>query len=91
VLFIKHGQCLYKTHETKAKTTRAVIEIETVADRAAIAQLFADSDAQIQFNGGYYTISSDALSVQEMMQRITEQALPVSYFRDITHSTKRFF
>jgi len=91
VLFIKNGQCLYKTNETKKEKTNAVIEIETAADRTTIAQVFVNGEVQIQFNGGYYTISSSTLTVHDIIQKILNHSLTVSYFRDITHSTKRFF
>lgn len=89
VLFIKRGECLYQRTDSTATTT-AVIEVETTADREQLVQVF-NSNIQVQFNGGYFTLSSDTLSPQQMIQSLTASGIPLTYFRDITHSTKRFF
>jgi ABC-2 type transport system ATP-binding protein len=90
VLFIKNGQCLYRTtgHEVLKKF---VLEVETTESRERLLAVLGDEALQIQYNGGYYTIASTTLSVNEMVSRMVSSGLPLTYFRDITHSTKRFF
>jgi ABC-2 type transport system ATP-binding protein len=90
VLFIKNGQCLYRTtgHEVLKKW---VLEVETTESRERLLEVLGDVGLQIQYNGGYYTIASTTLSVNEMVSRMVSSGLPLTYFRDITHSTKRFF
>lgn len=94
VLFIKQGECLFQTNTTipvENTVVKYVVEIETSASRDSMITLFANSDIQIQFNGGYYTLSSTDLSSQDMVGKLVDNKIQLTYFRDITHSTKRFF
>ena len=94
VLFIKQGNSLFQTNTTSPdspSTIKYVLEIETTASRESIIGLFENNDVQIQFNGGYYTLSSVSLSCQDIVGKLINNKVPVAYFRDITHSTKRFF
>ena len=90
VMFIKQGKCLFRTGE-KEVTAKSVIEIETSAGREKLVEIFNGHDVQIHFNGGFYTLTTISLSPGEMIQTIVNHQLPLSYYRDITHSTKRFF
>ncbi|MGB8192723.1 MAG: ABC transporter ATP-binding protein [Chitinophagaceae bacterium] len=90
VLFIRSGKCLYRTGETEGPQN-AVLELETSAQRERLIEVLGEDHVQVNFNGGYYTIASAGLSVHEMIQKIVSNGIPVTYFRDITHSTKRFF
>jgi ABC-2 type transport system ATP-binding protein len=90
VLFIKSGQCLYRTTEHEV-LKKSVLEVETTEGRERLLEVLGDAGVQIQYNGGYYTIASATLSVNEMVSRMVSSGLPLTYFRDITHSTKRFF
>lgn len=90
VLFIKQGSCLFQTGVNQPAITGNVIEVETIAAREQVAAILGE-EVQIQFNGGFFTISSESQSVQEMIGALLKEGVPVTYFRDITHSTKRFF
>lgn len=91
VIFIKQGNCLYKTNNTEGKVTSNAVEFETKADRESIINLFGEGNIELQFNGGFYTIISDQLSAQEIIGKMIDAKIAVTYFRDITYSTKRFF
>lgn len=91
VIFIKHGSCMYTSDDAAEKITSNAVEFETTANRDDIVQLFGEGNIEIQFNGGFYTIISSTLSAQEVIGRLVAAKIPVSYFRDITYSTKRFF
>jgi ABC-2 type transport system ATP-binding protein len=90
VLFIRAGKCLYRTGETEA-TQSAVMEVETLALREKILEVLGEKAVQVHFNGGYYTIASASLTVNEMITKMVSGGIALTYFRDITHSTKRFF
>jgi ABC-2 type transport system ATP-binding protein len=91
VIFIKQGNCLYSSNDKAEKITSNAIEFETTASRESIIALFGDGNVELQFNGGFYTITSGALSPQEIISTILAANIAVTYFRDITYSTKRFF
>ena len=90
VMFIRQGKCLFKTGEKDA-SAKSVIEIETPVGRERLVEIFNGHEVEIHFNGGFYTLTSQSLSPNEMIQSIVSHQLPLSYYRDITHSTKRFF
>lgn len=89
VLLIKNGECLYRTNE-KVESSVQVIELETKASRESLIEALNDAGTELHFNGGFFTLSSATLSAQEMIERLIQQRIEISYFRDITHSTKRY-
>lgn len=91
VIFIKNGNCLYSSNDRAEKITSNAVEFETTADRDSIIKLFGAGSIELQFNGGFYTIISSALTAQQLLALMVEAKLPLTYFRDITYSTKRFF
>jgi len=91
VVFIKDGNCLYSTNDKAEKITSTAIEFETTADRDSIKALFGDTPVTMQFNGGFYTIETAALNGSEILTILVNANVPLTYYRDITYSTKRFF
>ncbi len=91
VLFIKQGSCLFRTKEETQNTVGYAFEIETTASRELIAQLLGGEGVQVHFNGGFYTVTSTHRPVQQMISELVNNQVPVTYFRDITYSSKRFF
>ena len=91
VIFIKQGNCLYSSNDKEEKITSNAVEFETIATRDSIINLFGEGNIELQFNGGFYTIISSTLSAQQIIGKMIDAKIPVTYFRDITYSTKRFF
>jgi len=91
VIFIKQGNCIYKSNDAEGKVSSNAVEFETSADRESIISLFGEGNIELKFNGGFYTIISSGLSSQEIIAKMIDARIPVTYFRDITYSTKRFF
>jgi ABC-2 type transport system ATP-binding protein len=89
VLLIKKGSCLFRTGEQEKTATTFVIELETTVNRDQLLTVLA-AQGELQFNGGFYTINSATLPAQEILTKLVTAGVPISYFRDITHSTKRF-
>lgn len=90
VLFIKRGSCLFQTKENTANINSYVLELETASERNDLLRILGEN-VNIQFNGGFYTITSTAYSAQEMLNKLVSSKVRITYFRDITYSTKRFF
>jgi len=91
VLFIKQGKCLFTTGEATNEKPSTIVELETSISREGLVDLFQQSDIQLQFNGVFYTLSSESLNAQQIIQLVFSKNIPVTYFRDITNSTKRYF
>ena len=91
VMFIKQGKCLFRTGEKIEEQSVTVIELETTISRELLVESFESNEIQVQFNGGFYTLSSAKLNAQELIKLVLSKNIPVTYFRDITFSTKRYF
>ena len=91
VLFIKRGSCMFQAKEKNEAAKSFVLELETVAGRDDLVRILGDNDVSIQFNGGFFTITSASYSAQEMLNKLVSSQISITYFRDITYSTKRFF
>ncbi|MDQ3109489.1 MAG: ABC transporter ATP-binding protein [Bacteroidota bacterium] len=91
VLLIKDGVCVFRTDETMPLSSEIFFEIETTAQREEIINALRQFDPQVKFNGGFYTISSMHGDMNAMLGELLKSGIRVSYFRDISKSTKRFF
>lgn len=91
VLFIKQGVCIYQDNQRREKPESFILEVETNADRSVLTNLFGEDKVNIQFNGGFYTLTSSVMSAQEILQQLVNNNITITYARDITYSTKRFF
>ena len=91
VIFIKQGHCLYNSTHIDAAITSHAVEFETTASRETITALFTGNNIELRYNGGFYTITSPSLAAQDIIGILVASKTPVTYFRDITYSTKRFF
>jgi len=91
VLLIKQGSCLFSTNDNDEATSSSAIELETSASRDTIIGLLGEEHIRIQFNGGFYTITSSSFNAHYMISKLLNNEVPITYFRDITNSTKRFF
>ncbi|MFT3979915.1 MAG: ABC transporter ATP-binding protein [Ferruginibacter sp.] len=92
VLFIRNGEAILQSDRKKERAVSGyVLEIESRADRETIATVLKDCDAAISFNGGFYTISSSQAEVSQMISLLIGAGISITYFRDITHSAKRYF
>ena len=68
-----------------------VVELETSASREALIAAMLGAEVQLHFNGGFYTLETKDIDAQELVKRLVSGNVPLSYYRDISHSTKRFF
>ena len=91
VYFIKEGNCMFNTADATNMQDSSVVEIETTAAREALLKAFGGQEIQVHYNGSYYTLSSASLLPAAMVTALLKHDIPITYFRDITHSTKRFF
>lgn len=89
VLLIKKGSCLFRTGEKEKTADAYVIELETTANREALLEALAN-EGEVHFNGGFFTVTSKQLAAQDILVKLVSKKIPITYFRDITHSTKRF-
>lgn len=89
VLFLKNGLLLHT--QTAASESGNVIEIEIKNERAELEAALSAYACEIKYNGGYYMISTPEIKSAELIRILVQSGLTISYFRDISQSTKRFF
>jgi ABC-2 type transport system ATP-binding protein len=77
--------------QTMENENTCVVELETTASREALIAAMLGAEVQLHFNGGFYTLETKDIDAQELVKRLVSGNVPLSYYRDISHSTKRFF
>ncbi len=90
LIFLANGQPIYHSIAEKENTISATntIELETNNTREDLAKILPD--AEILFNGNYYTIESTA-TANQLIQSLLSNNIQIQYLRNITNSTKKYF
>jgi ABC-2 type transport system ATP-binding protein len=95
IVFLRNGESIYNsTIDTNdALETHTETEIETTASRDQIlAALNGIEHLSVKQQGGVYIIRcQQTVHSLEILKRIINAELTISYYRDLTHSTKKFF
>lgn len=89
VIMIRNGACIFSSDEAADGAT--VVELESDMEHEQLIGIMQQEELLAQFNGGFYTIESKSKTAQDILRLLMERNIPISYFRDITHSTKRYF
>ena len=97
VIFLKNG-AQKNLHEKSNKDDAVVVpqnfiyEFETEWTKNQLIPLFGNNLIELQFNGGVYIATCSAvISPDKFLQMITDNKVPIQYYRNITNSTRRFF
>jgi ABC-2 type transport system ATP-binding protein len=94
VIFLKQGEAQYQNKIQEGTESKdLMIEIEGPFEREQLQLCLANCQLkEMQFNGGVYVLTFDASTpIFDVYKAIAEHQLPVLYFRNITHSSRRFF
>lgn len=91
VIFLKNGQ--YKDNSTQEAAAHLIVELDTDATREELQQIFSSLKLEkINFNGGVYVIYFEVeTSFQQVLRTLGESNKSVTYIRNISVSTRRFF
>ena len=95
IVFLRNGESIYNStvDTSEALETHTETELETNAGRdQIIAALNGIDKISVKQQGGVYIIrcpnSNNSL---EILKLILNAGIAISYYRDLTHSTKKFF
>lgn len=94
IIFIRNGQAQYQNQKTRAEEkVELLFEIETKASREDILEVFnGNTIPDISFNGGVFILKFDKeVKQQEVLKALSGLSQDVTYFRNISHSSRRFF
>lgn len=93
VIFLKNGQQknLYDT-TSEEKVRPLVIEMESEWTQGTLNDALGGAIASLQYNGGTYIVTfNDGIGQPDFLGIVLKKEIPVTYFRDISNSTRRFF
>lgn len=96
VIFLKNGTPRSLQNDTDAAYTeipKFIIEFESEWNQEQLCNVLESIGMQkIQINGGTYVASfPDTVSQENFLKTVIEKQIPISYFRNISNSTRRFF
>jgi len=94
VLFLRDGKPTFKTEiDSNAAHATTLIELDSSAERAMIEKAMAGLPLiGLHFNGGIYMIELEGSGkMSDVLKRIVDADIPVTYIRDISQSTRRLF
>ncbi|GAB3007994.1 hypothetical protein GCM10027051_05290 [Niabella terrae] len=94
VIYLRDGKYTDRDLNKAAGPVSAlVVELDTDARREQLAiALQSLGPVNITYNGGVYILYFDAVHTFDQVMRVLGEArLPVTYLRDITHSTRKYF
>jgi ABC-2 type transport system ATP-binding protein len=96
VIFLKQGvaQYQYKHQAQEEDTKQAIIyELETEASREQLLSAFSNCGLEtIQYNGGVYVLHFQSeTNSKSIFASISSNDLQITYIRNITNSSRRFF
>ncbi|MCU0434938.1 MAG: ABC transporter ATP-binding protein [Bacteroidia bacterium] len=91
VLLIRQGSCIFTSDEPSAHTLGHALELETTSPRDAVKLAVQGIDAELSFNGGFFTLVSHTHTAQQLLKHLIEHDIHITYCRDISNSTKRLF
>lgn len=93
VIFIKKGNYIFSTVQSEAEKSHSTVEIESTHSKTEVENILQlkDADVLIRFNGGVFFIESKVLSPEQILMELVSNKIKLNYYRDITHSTKKYF
>jgi len=93
VIYLKNGQYKENTASVDQEANQLIIEIDTSGTREELMQAFADCAVEkLQYNGGIFVVYfSHETEVSTVITRLGQSKLEITYFRNISASTRRFF
>ncbi|NRD19756.1 ABC transporter ATP-binding protein [Winogradskyella eckloniae] len=93
VIYLKDGK--YKDNKTsnKAESNQLIVELDSTAERQALLNVFKDLNLEkLIFNGGIYVAYfHNTTSFSSVLEALGKHNIEVTYTRNITASTRRFF
>lgn len=97
VIFLKHGK-QKNLHESKEDTSvvnsnELIVEFESSLSQRELGELLQPLElVALQFNGGTFIATfPENITVYAFLQHSIDRQIPLTYFRNISNSTRRFF
>lgn len=94
VIFLKEGK--YKENQnsetTETDNTTLIVEIDCNCERSELQNLFTEGSLlKLTYNGGIYIAEFQKTNFNQVLETLGKHKIEVTYIRNITNSTRRFF
>lgn len=95
VIFLKKGSLenITTKENVKEQKVKTIIEFDSTFDLEQLKRVFVSLGLEdIQIKGGsYITTFSNEIETNDFLRKVIEQEIPITYFRNISYSSRRFF
>lgn len=97
LIFLKNGKPIYvnqkEDSETLDSNVQTILEMDLEIAKEKLSELLTPLSLQkITYNGGVYIVHLNKAScINEVLQVLINNRIPIVYVRDISKSTRRFF
>jgi ABC-2 type transport system ATP-binding protein len=95
IVFLRAGKSVYNstTDQSDKLDKHTEVELETDLDREMILGCLKDiPDISVMSHGGLFILRCGLETpASQILKKLVEQNVPINYFRNLTHSTKKFF
>lgn len=94
IVFLKNGRAVFNgaIDEIKDTDQSTTIELDGDFNYSDLMKAFDSIEIKVEQNSSGFTLTSDhSVKAQFILKTLVEKELTISYFRDITNSTKKLF
>lgn len=93
VIFLKNGKYKDNHQVQEEENNELIVEIDTTATRDELLEVFSPYKlSKLQYNGGLFVAYfNSSIRFAHVMQALGNADVPVTYVRNISSSTRRFF
>ncbi len=93
VIYLKNGKYKDNGQDVKEDNNQLIVEIDCTANREKLLSVFENHKLEkLIYNGGIYVAYfSESTSFYEILESLGKHQVGVTYTRNITNSTRRFF
>ena len=93
VIYLKNGQYKDNKQDIEEDSNQLIVEIDCNAEREELISVFENQNLEkLIYNGGIYVAYfNETTSFYEVLESLGKHQIDVTYTRNITKSTRRFF
>lgn len=94
IIFLKNGRSVFNGNieDIKGTDNSTTVELDGDFSYNTLSEIFKSIEIKVEQNSSGFTIyASNEVSAQSILQLLVESKIEITYFRDITNSTKKLF
>lgn len=92
IIFLKEGHCIFQSVTDKATLEGTLVELDVHPGDVSKLNLLNDAGFKFSFTGSFYLLENEVKEKADVvLKTLLNNGVRILYFRDISHSAKRFF